>query len=346
MSPSPVFTFGAKDKTDQISSTVNENGYGVVVRRDKNGTDDSKFYLKNIVSGIPADGEWPEIKLIAPDEKTQTYHPKHPFYLGYDRVTANPILYVHALASGEKVDYIQHTSLSDYKLSNFKRQKSDFHGCSKFFAKRNLIALCDAKDNYRIISGHEDRFSFPTSERLQRVILNIGMTGGLYPIPVVLMDAKAGSSESRRIKWWKAEDSTESYFENSGTKPEAMVCFDDYIVWHSNGADDSTPTIGWIDIKRTGKPTTSFESFSVSRTTVAIANSGDRFKDGGHTWYATSDGGVYYFDASKKKATKMLTASDIKGASSTVAQLWADKYFLYVLTGNGLGAAFKITTVV
>ncbi|KAI1420807.1 hypothetical protein F5Y12DRAFT_771348 [Xylaria sp. FL1777] len=346
MSPKSVFTFGSKLKTDQISSTIGKDGYGVVVRRDKNGSDDSKFYLKNIISGTAAAGEWPEIQLIAPDKKTQTYPPKYPFYLGYDRVTANPILYTHAIASGESVDYVQYTNLSDYKLSNFERQKSDFHGCSKFYSKRNLIALCDAKDNYRVISGHGDRFAFPTSERLQRVILDIGITGGLYPVPVVLMEAKSGSSEARRIKWWKKDDSTETYFASSSTHPEAIVCFDDYIVWRSNGSDGKTPTIGWIDIKTTGKPTTSFNSFSASAKIVAIAKSGDKFKDGGHTWYATSDGDVYHFDASNTKATKVLSTSDISGASSTVAQLWADNYFLHVLTSNGLGAAYKISTVV
>ncbi|KAI1110211.1 hypothetical protein F5Y14DRAFT_455228 [Nemania sp. NC0429] len=346
MAPKSVFTFGTKLKTDQISSTVDGDGYGIVVRRDRKGTDDSKFFLTNVVAGTSADGDWPEIQLIAPGDKAATYHPKHPFYLGYDRVTVNPILYVHALASGEHVDRVQHTNLTDYELSNFERQKSDFRGCSKFFAKRNLIALCDSTDNYRIISGHEDRFAFPTSEALQRVILDINITGGLYPVPVALMEAKSGSAEARRIKWWNKEDSTETYFASSNTHPEAIVCFDDYIVWYSNGSNGSTPTIGWIDITTTGTPTTSFEYFSASSKIVAITKSGDKFKDGGHTWYATSDGGVYHFDASNSKATKMLSASDIGGASSTVAQLWADSYFFHVLSSNGLGAAFKIADVV
>jgi len=336
-SKTPTFTFG-NSNTNRVYSVVDANGTGVVVRRD-NESGSVKYWQSSIDTGTV--GSWAQIDFTFPDGvTTETLEKDQPFYLGYNDDSSNPIIYVYETDDEDDFYSIQYSNFYDYQLTKFEND-SDYEACTMFFAKDNLVALCDTDYNYYLGDPQEDLFQYTNpDEKMDRIVQDLSITGGKHAVPAVLLYPLPDQTDPVRIRWWQNGD--ETYFEDSSTRPEAIVCFDDYIVWHSNGSG-SSPTIGWIEISKTGTPVTTFDSFVAKSKTVAITKSGSLFQSG-DIWYGTSDGMVYYVD--KKDSHKVLDAkNDISGASSTISQLWADNYFLYVLTDNGLGGAWKIADV-
>lgn len=328
----PLFTFGTAT-TNRIYSVVDDEGTGIVIRRDVQGGKAQFFSAETDSSGA---SEWTLIEFTLPEGiAEESLDPDQPFYLGYSKFASNPIIYLYESNSDDDFYSIQYANFYDYQLEKFAND-DDFEACTSFLAQDQLIALCDTEYNYYLGEPQQPLFEYTNpDEEMNRIVVELGITGGLHAVPVALLNPLPGQSDPVRIRWWS--HGNETYFENPTTQPEGIVCFDDYIVWRSGDS------IGWIDVETTGTPVTEFDSIPTQGHTVVIAKSGPLFQTG-HVWYGTDDGAIYHLDILQKSSRKVLDVKNSLGSSSSrISQLHADNYFLFVLLDNGNGGAWKIT---
>lgn len=328
-----MLTFGTA--TNRIYSVVNEEGTGIIVRRDVQGGK-AQYFSAEIDSGGAS--EWNIIEFTRPEGVSgETLDPDQPFYLGYSADISNPIIYLYENSDDDDFYSIQYANFYDYQLVKFANDY-DFEACTSFFAQDQLIALCDTEYNYYLGEPQQPLFEYTNpDEEMNRIVVEIGITGGSHAVPVALLNPLPGQSDPVRIRWWS--HGNETYFENPITNPEGIVCFDDYIIWRSGN------TIGWVDVSKTGTPVTQFDSVSAQGQIVAIAKLGSQLQ-GGHVWYGTDDGALYHLDISQKSSRIVMDVrSSLGSSSSRISQLHVDNYFLIVLLDNGTGGAWKITDV-
>lgn len=321
-------------------------GMGCVLIRD-NDTGAAKFWTLSIEGG-DAVGKWSEIQFIPPkDTVNEILGATEPFYMGYHNGPSNPIVYVYERDDDDGLPSIQYANLHDFKLTRFANDV-DLEACTRFVAQNDKIALCDADYRYFIGEGQELLVECPNpNEKMDRIVQDLAITGGRHAVPVALLHPLPGreTKDPVRIRWWN--QGAPMCFENDKTYPEGIVCFDDAIVWHGRNL------IGYVDVSsaaRSSPVTSSFTSIPAAGRTVALAKSGTTLRLG-NLWYATVDGGIYHVDVNAGTSLKVLDAGSDVGhgtgrGSAVVSQMWADDFFLYVLTDNGRGAAWRISDVV
>ncbi|KUL81323.1 hypothetical protein ZTR_09540 [Talaromyces verruculosus] len=343
-SEKPAFTFGGSH-TNKITSNVNKDGQGVVIICD-NHKRKAKFRFSQVDHGV-INSTWDNIPFIY-NKHWENFATDEPFYLGFNGSASNPVFY--SFMFKDKFGYgdstIQFANLHDWKLTEL--DPAHFKNCIDFCVKGNVITLMDSNCHYFLGDSprHLAELGWNEDETLSAVV-DLGITGGQNPVPVALLQELDGKGFRTLIRWWF--DLEERYFEDNTLFLKSMVCFDDYIVWDGKEGnkddEDCCHVIGWNDIRARGKPITSCNRLPVDDEIVALAKSGSQLSTG-HIWYAGTYGEVYYVDTAKVSSCKVLNARRIPGGSRDISQLWADDYFLYVLTANGVGGAWKIADVI